>query len=79
MQKDVLFVLKAIVGVIVAFYAGAMLGFLPFFGDDLVVRVIGFCTLIICTVIVICTRMILNAIQKGKKGNPDTKEENAEE
>lgn len=67
MKQDVIFVLKAIVGVTAAFYIGAMFNFfLPFFGKDIIVKEIGFCTLIICTVMAICTRIILNAIRKGK-------------
>lgn len=51
-MKLVLFV---IMGVIIAFYAGAMLNFFPFIGDDLTIKAIGFCTLIICTVVAVCT------------------------
>ena len=47
-------------GVIVSFYAGAMFGFFPFAADDLAIRAIGFCTLIICMVVAVCTCIIIN-------------------
>jgi hypothetical protein len=46
--------------VIALFYAGAMFNFFPFIGDDLIVREIGFCTLIICLTIAVCTCIILD-------------------
>lgn len=49
-----------IIGVICAYHIGAMMNFFPFLGDDLVMREIGFCTLIICTVIAICTCIIIS-------------------
>ena len=52
------------IGVVVAFYLGAMFNFFPFFADDLVIRAIGFCTLIICVVIAVCTCMILSDKKK---------------
>lgn len=58
MSKNVRFVLSVMIGVIVAYYAGAMFDFFPFLADDFAVRAIGFCTLIICTVVAICTCII---------------------
>lgn len=46
--------------VIALFYVGAMFNFFPFIGDDLIVREIGFCTLIICLTIAVCTCIILD-------------------
>ena len=62
--------IKAVAGVIVgvtaAFYFGAMYGFFPFFTDDWTIRAIGFCTLVIRVVIVICTCVILEHLKKLK-------------
>ena len=50
-MKDYLkIIIGTVLGTILVWYAGAMLGFFPFMGNDLAVREIGFCTLIICTV-----------------------------
>lgn len=57
-------VLGVIGGTLLAYYAGAMIDFLPFYANDLVMREIGFCTLIICTVIAACTCLIINEIRK---------------
>ena len=77
MKKDVIFVLKAIVGICIAFFVGGMFDFFPFFFlKDIIVKEIAFCTLLICTVVVICSRMILNAVQKGKE---PTEEQEASE
>ena len=46
------------------FYFGAMVNFFPFIGNDLIAREIGFCTLIICGVIAVCTCIILSQINK---------------
>lgn len=46
-------------GVVLLFYVGAMFDFFPFVADDLVIRAMGFCTLIICLVIAICTYILL--------------------
>ena len=61
MQKNnIRIIVEVIVGVILAYYAGAMVNFFPFIGDDLLMREIGFCTLIICTVIAVCTCIIIS-------------------
>lgn len=60
MNQNTRFVLYVIVGVIAAYYVGAMLNFFPFLADDLEIRAIGFCTLIICTVIAVCTCVLKN-------------------
>lgn len=61
------FVLLVMVGVVVGFYAGAMVNFFPFIGDSLTIRAIGFCTIIICTVIAVCTHIIIERIEKTNK------------
>ena len=49
-----------LIGVIILFYTGAMFDFFPFIIiNDLVLRGVGFCTLIICLVIAVCTCIIL--------------------
>lgn len=58
MSKNVRFVLSVMIGVIGAYYVGAMFDFFPFIADDFAVRAIGFCTLIICTVVAIGTTAI---------------------
>jgi len=52
-------ILGVLFGVIILFYTGAMFNFFPFIGNDLVSNEIGFCTLIICLVIAVCTCIIL--------------------
>lgn len=63
MKKTEWFVLKVGMSVLVAYYGGAMLNFFPFAADDLSIRAIGFCTLIICIVIAICTSIIIKTIK----------------
>lgn len=58
------FVLLIILGAIIAFYAGAMVNFFPFIGDDLTINAIGFCTIIICAVVAVCTHCIIEKIEK---------------
>ena len=58
-------VLVVVLGVVVLFYIGAMFGFFPFsLCDDLVIRAVAFCTLIICLVIAICTCFIIDFLDK---------------
>lgn len=58
-------IIGVVIGVVVLFYIGAMLGFLPFsLCDDLVIRAVAFCTLIICLVIAICTCFIIDFLDK---------------
>jgi len=79
MKKDIIFVLKAVVGICAAFLIGGMFDFFPFFFlNDIIVKEIAFCALLICTVVVICTRMILNAVKK-EKGDPEKNSEPNEE
>lgn len=59
------FVLSVIGGAVVAFYVGAMFGFFPFFANNLMIRAVGFSTVIICAVIAICTCIIVKKIEKG--------------
>lgn len=59
-NNNIRILVGVIVGVICAYYLGAMMNFFPFIGDNLVMREIGFCTLIICTVVAICTCIIIS-------------------
>lgn len=59
-------ILAIVVGVIIAYYAGAMFNFLPFVADDLAIRAVGFATLIISTVIAVCTCIVVMAIRNRK-------------
>ncbi|MBR4959577.1 MAG: hypothetical protein IKY52_01630 [Clostridia bacterium] len=72
-MKDYLkIIIGTVLGTILVWYAGAMLGFFPFMGNDLAVREIGFCTLIICTVIAVCTCIILSAMKKSDTEKHDS-------
>lgn len=67
MEKDMFrIVISIVIGYIVMWYAGAMLNFFPFLGDDFAVRAIGFTGLLICLVIVACTCWIIHE-NKNKK------------
>lgn len=58
-------IIGVVIGVVVLFYIGAMLGFFPFsLCDDLVIRAVAFCTLIICLVIAVCTFFIIDFLDK---------------
>lgn len=58
-KKHIKIILGISFAVIALFYIGAMFNFFPFIGNDLIAREIGFCTLIICLTIAICTCIIL--------------------
>ena len=60
MKKKISLLAGVYFGVVISFYLGAMLDFAPFVADNLVIRAIGFCTLIICMVVAICTCLILH-------------------
>lgn len=65
MKKDLLRnAVSIVVGFIAFWYAGAMMDFLPFIGNDPAVKAIGFTGLLLCIVIVVCTCWILESIQK---------------
>ncbi len=66
MFKQIRYVLLIAIGVLIVWYIGAWNGFLPFLGDDLVGREVGFCTMIICVTIAICTCLIRNDINKKR-------------
>ena len=76
MSEKTRFILCVVVVAIVAFYAGAMFSFFPFFFDDPAVQAVGFGTLIVCAVIAVCTCVIVDAV-KGKKDkdDPDKKDD----
>ena len=67
MKNDLLrTAISIIVGYFLLWYAGAMLNFFPFVGDDLAIRAVGFTGLLICLIIVLCTCWIINEIKKIK-------------
>ena len=64
-------------GVIAAIYLAAMIDYFPFIANDLVVREVMSCTLIIAMLLAICTNCIILSIhsvhdssQQGKNGDP---------
>ena len=61
-----------VIGVVAAYYAGAMMNFFPFLADDLIVREVGFCTLIVCVVIALCAAWIVSEL--SQKDKPERKE-----
>ena len=67
MKKLWKYVLSIGLGVTAAWYLGAMVNFLPFMGDELIYAEIGFCTLIICVVLAVCTGLIVDAVRQTKK------------
>lgn len=60
------FVLLTIVGFVIGYYAGGMTNFFPFLGD-MTIRATGFCSLIVCTVVAICTYIIIKKIDETNK------------
>lgn len=73
MDKEDRFVVGIFVASVVAYYVGANTGFFPFFAGDYVVEVIGYCTMIICTVVAFCTRAILRALREEHGKDPQDK------
>ena len=73
MKKLWKYVLSIGLGVTAAWYIGAMFNFFPFLGEELVYAEIGFCTLIICVVLAVCTCLIIDAVK-----DPRRKAENEE-
>lgn len=63
-NKKISFVIGIGMGVVLLFYVGAMFDFFPFIADDLVIRAMGFCTLIICLVIAACTCFLSDLLDK---------------
>ncbi len=61
-NKKISFVIGIGMCVVLLFYVGAM--FVPFIADDLVIRAMGFCTLIICLVIAACTCFLSDLLDK---------------
>ena len=59
-NKMIRIIVGVIAGVIAAYYAGAMFNFFPFLAGDLTISAVGFCTLIICVVIAVCTCIIIS-------------------
>ena len=55
-------------GFIVLWYAGAMVNFFPFAGNDLVSGGMGSTGLLVCVVLVICTCWIVDEIRKTGRG-----------
>lgn len=63
-KKKISLLAGIVIGVVVLFYIGAMFDFFPFIADDLVIRALGFCTLIICIVLAVCTCFLLDHLDK---------------
>ena len=64
-KKKIRLIVGIVLGGVALFYIGAMFGFFPFtICDDLVIRAVAFCTLIICLVIAICTCFIIDFLDK---------------
>ena len=60
-------IIGVVLGVVVLFYIGAMFGFFLFtICDDLVIRAVAFCTLIICLVIAVCTCFIIDFLGRHR-------------
>lgn len=70
---------KYILLTILLFYAvwllGAFCGFLPFFGDDLIMREIAYCACMICVTVVLCTCRISAKLDRIAKDKTETKPE----
>ena len=64
-NKKIRLIIGVVLGVVVLFYIGAMFEFFPFsLSDDLVIRAVAFCTLIICLTIAVCTCFIIDFLDK---------------
>ena len=64
-NKKIRLIIGVVLGVVVLFYIGAMFEFFPFsLADDLVIRAVAFCTLIIYLVIAVCTCFIIDFLDK---------------
>lgn len=63
-KKKISLLIGVVIGVVILFYIGAMFNFFPFIADDLVIRALGFCTLIICLMVAICTCFLLDFLNK---------------
>lgn len=67
MSEDTQRIVSALLLVGFGYYAGAMFNFFPFsMWKDSAVGAVGFATVVICVVVVLCTNEILAAV-KGKK------------
>ena len=55
-----------VVGITGLIYLGLLTGFFPFgcFGENIAARVISYCTVILCAVMVFCTFAIIKAIKE---------------
>ena len=70
-KKEAAAVAGVVIGAVGAFYVGAACDFLPFLGDDPAARAMGFCTLIVCLVLVVCTLTVLSRLhgkERDKRG-----------
>ena len=68
MRSNIKKAIAIIAGFTVLWYAGAMLDFFPFWGDDLVIGAVGFTGLLICAALVLCTCWIMDELRKmGKR------------
>ena len=67
------FILGIAVGVIAAYYIGEIFSFFPFTDDSsFIIRAVGFCTLIVCVVVAICTNLIISEIRKNRPTDAET-------
>ncbi len=71
MTDDAKRIIAAVLLPIIGYYIGAMFNFGIFMANDLSVRVIGFCTVIICVLIAVCTNQIIKAIKEGKEDHTE--------
>ena len=58
--------LGTVVGTTAIIYLGLLTGFFPFgcFGENITARVVSYCTVVLCAVMVLCTFAILKAIKE---------------
>ena len=64
MKREKKFVITVIIGTLILLTLGCMLDFHPFLGDDLIVREVQWCTLLVCAVIAICAYMVIDSRKK---------------
>lgn len=60
-------ILYCVGGFILFYYIFAFFDFVPFIADDLTNKVIPLCSMLVCTVVAVCTCLIINEIRKIKK------------
>lgn len=63
-KKHIIFVSRVLVSAMILIYIGGMFNYFPFIADDLTLRGIEYCTMVICGVAAACTCRILSEINK---------------